>query len=323
MKIFVTGASGFVGGAAAAHLAGAHEVTAMSRSEGSDAAIEALGAVPIRCDLDTVDASVLEGVDAVIHSAAKVDAWGPMADFMHANVDGTKRLLEAAKQAGVKRFVHIGTEAALFHGQNMIDVDETAPLALDSPFPYSRSKAYAEKLVVEANDPTAGFTTISIRPRFVWGPGDKTLLPALKAMAEAGQFMWIGGGLNKTSTTYIDNLVHGIDLALTKGEGGEAYFVLDGPPVVFRPFVTAMAGAAGIELGDRTVPGSLLRGAAKMLAFVWRVFGLKGVPPIDPFSVSIMSRDCILNGDKAAIGLGYVPLVSREDGLAALAKSLN
>lgn len=323
MKIFVTGASGFVGGAAAAHLTKDHTVTAMSRSEGADAAIKALGATPIRCDLDNVEVSALEGVDAVIHSAAKVDAWGPMAEFMHANVDGTKRLLDAAKQAGVKRFVHIGTEAALFHGQNMVDVDETAPLALDSPFPYSRSKAHAEKAVVEANDPAHDFTTISVRPRFVWGPGDKTLLPALKAMAEAGQFMWIGGGLNKTSTTYIDNLVHGIELALTKGEGGEAYFVLDGPPVIFRPFVTAMAGAAGIELGDRSVPGWAVRSIAGFLAVLWRALRLKGAPPIDPFTAGLMSRDCILNGDKAGIGLGYVPLVSREDGLAALAKSLN
>ena len=323
MKIFVTGASGFVGGAAAAHLAAEHEVAAMSRSEGSDAAISALGATPIRCDLDTVSAKDLEGVDAVIHSAAKVDAWGPMADFMRANVEGTDRLLAAAKQTGVKRFVHIGTEAALFRGQDMINLDETAPLALDSAFPYSRSKAHAEKAVVAANDPEAGFTTISIRPRFVWGPGDKTLLPALKAMAEAGQFMWIGGGLNKTSTTYIDNLVHAIELALTKGEGGEAYFVLDGPPVTFRPFVTAMADAAGVDLGDRSVPGWLVRGAAKVLAFIWRLFGLKGAPPIEPFTAGLMSRECTLNGDKAGMGLGYVPVVSREDGLAALKASLS
>lgn len=323
MKIFVTGASGFIGGAATAHLAKEHTVTAMSRSEASDAAIEALGATPIRCDLDTVDASALEGVDMVIHSAAKVDAWGPMDDFMRANVDGTKRLLDAATQAGVRRFIHIGTEAALFFGQDMVNVDETVPLALDSPFPYSRSKAHAEQAVVAANDPENDFTTIVIRPRFVWGPGDKTLLPAVKAMAEAGQFMWIGGGRNKTSTTYIDNLVHAIELALTKGKGGEAYFILDGPPVTFRPFVTAMADTAGIELGDRSVPGGLVRGAAKFLAFIWRVFGLKGVPPIDPFTASIMSRECTLVGDKAGMGLGYVPVVSREDGLAALRHSLS
>jgi len=103
----------------------------------------------------------------------------------------------------------------------------------------------AEKAVREANDETADFTTIVVRPRFVWGPGDQTILPVVKAMVEKGQFAWIDGGRNKTSTTYIGNLVHAMNLALTKGQGGEAYFVLDGEPVVFREFMTKMLKAGG------------------------------------------------------------------------------
>ena len=89
---------------------------------------------------------------AVIHCAAHVEEWGPWEDYWRMNVDGTKQLLAVAKEAGVKRFVHIGTEAALFHGQAMLNVDETYPLSLNSPYPYSRTKAHAEKAVREAND---------------------------------------------------------------------------------------------------------------------------------------------------------------------------
>src|SRR5690606_23929780 len=94
-----------------------------------------------------------------------------------------------------------------------------------SPYPYSRTKAQAERLVRDAN--TADFTTIVLRPRFIWGPGDTTLLPTIETMAREGKFMWVDYGRARTSTTHIANLVHAIDLALTKGFGGEAYFILD------------------------------------------------------------------------------------------------
>ena len=227
MNLFITGASGFVGGAYVRAHARDHAIRAMSRSEKSDAAILALGATPVRSALGEVTAEQLKGADAVIHCAAYVEEWGPWEDYWRMNVEGTKQLLAAAKQAGVKRFVHIGTEAALFHGQDMRGVDETYPLSLNSPFPYSRTKAHAEKAVREANEPAAGFTTIVIRPRFVWGEGDTTILPVVKEMTAKGQFAWIDGGRAKTSTTNIANLVHAMNLALTTGQGGEPYFILD------------------------------------------------------------------------------------------------
>ena len=322
MKIFITGASGFVGSAYLKAYAREHQITAMSRSEKSDAAIKALGATPIRSALGSATPDQLKGHDAVIHCAAHVEEWGPWADYWRVNVDGTKQLLEAAKTAGVKRFVHIGTEAALLHGQHLRAVDETYPLAFDSPFPYSRTKAYAEKAVLDANDPRAGFSTISVRPRFVWGPGDQTLLPAIRTMIEKGQFAWVGGGRNRTSTTYIGNLVYAMNLALTKGEGGQAYFVLDGAPVVFREFVTRMLTAAGIAPPDRTVPGWLVRGIAFAGEKTWRALSLGGKPPVTRFAAMIMTRDCILSDAKARRDMGYAPPTSIDNGLKALAASV-
>ena len=113
----------------------------------------------------------------------------------------------------------------LWRGQHLRGVDETYPLALNSPYPYSWTKARAELLVKAAA--TSNFTTIILRPRFIWGPGDTTLLPAIRAMAKSGRWMWVGGGGARTSTTHIDNLTHAIELALSRGRGGEAYFVLD------------------------------------------------------------------------------------------------
>lgn len=318
MNLFVTGASGFVGGAFAKSAGAAHAVTAMSRSAASDARIAALGAAPVRCSLDDVTQDHLRGADAVVHCAAFVEEWGPWKSYWQINVGGTKRLLAAAKAAGVKRFVHIGTEAALFHGQPMRNVDETYPLSLNSPFPYSRTKAWAEKAVREAGDPAGGFETIVIRPRFVWGPGDETILPVVRRMAKDGQFAWIDGGRNLTSTTYIGNLTHAMELALTKGRSGEAYFVLDGAPVVFREMLTRMAAAAGFTLPDREIPGWLVRAIAYLGETAWRLLPLPGRPPLVRFTANIMSRDCILNDAKARREMGYQPPFTIEQGLEQL-----
>jgi nucleoside-diphosphate-sugar epimerase len=317
MNIFVTGASGFVGGDFVKAVAGRHAISAMSRSESSDAKIRAAGAAPVRCSLDDVEPAQMRGADAVVHCAAHVEDWGPWADFWRFNVEGTRRMLAAAKEAGVKRFVHIGTEAALLYGQDLYEADETYPLALDSPFPYSRTKAHAEKAVREANAP--GFETIVIRPRFVWGPGDQTILPVVRAMAADGKFAWIDGGRHRTSTTYIGNLSYAIELALTQGKSGEAYFVLDGPPVVFREFLTRMAGAAGFALGDREVPGWLVRTIAFASEKAWRTLPLKGRPALSRFTANVMTRDCILVDIKARREMGYAPPFTIDAGMRALA----
>ncbi len=320
MRIFITGASGFVGGAAAKKLSERHEVLALSRSEKSDAAIRAAGATPVRGDLGTVTAAMLKDVDAVVHCAAKVETWGRMKEFWAINVTGTERLLKAAREAGVKRFIHIGTEAALFYGQSMDDLDETAPMAFNSPLPYPRTKAHAEKAVRAANG--NGLTTIVLRPRFIWGPGDQTLLPALKGMVDAGRFAWIGGGRAVTDTVHIYNVVHAIELALEKGNGGEAYFITDGGmPISFKEMMTKMAATAGFSLPDRNMPGWLARGAAKIMDRIWKLTLRRTPPPLDPHTASLMSRNCTLKIDKARRELGYEPVITREAGLAELQRA--
>jgi nucleoside-diphosphate-sugar epimerase len=318
VKVFVTGGSGFVGQALVrALVARGEQVVAMSRSERSDAVLQGLGAQPVRADLDTVDAAALRSCDAVIHAGAHVEDWGPWETFERINVRGTERLLAAAREAGCRRFVHVGTEAALFDGGPLVQLDETAPLALGSPFPYSRSKALAEAAVIAADAP--GFATIVIRPRLVWGPGDSTVLPVILEAARKGQFAWPDGGTQLTSTTHLHNLVHALLLALEQGRGGQAYFVLDGPPVPLRVFLSRYAATAGAELGERSVPGWLLRAAA---AVTEALFGLAGKkPPLTRFAASMISREVTLKDDKARSELGYAPVVSLDQGLAQLASA--
>jgi nucleoside-diphosphate-sugar epimerase len=317
MQIYVTGASGFIGGAIVRKLTADHKIYAMSRSAGSDAAIEALGAEPLRGDLSTLRPGNLPALDAAIHCAAYVEAWGPRTAYYEANVAGTDHVLGAARAAGASRFIHISTEAVLWHGQHMRDVDETYPYPTRTPYLYAETKAEAERRVLAANTPE--FTTLAIRPRLVWGPGDTTLAPEVKEMVEKGAFLWLDGGRAQTSTTHVDNLVHAVALALEHGAGGEAYFVTDGPTFEFKSFVTEMMAAHGVELPDRSLPSWIARPAAAAIEGFWRALHFKTKPPITRHAVDLLCCDCTLNDEKARRDLRYAPVLTVEAGLEALA----
>lgn len=320
MRIFVTGASGFVGGAAGKHFAErGHDVRAMSRSEGSDGKIRTLGASPVRCDLEDVTAAHIGDADAIVHCAAFVEQWGPIEAWERYNVDGTAHMLDAARKAGAKRFIHISTESVLWRGQHLRGVDETYPRAPNSPYPYSWTKARAEELVEKAN--SAEFRTIILRPRFIWGPGDTTLLPAIRHMVKTGGWMWINGGRARTSTTHIDNLVHAIELALGNGRGGEAYFVLDDGIRTMKEMISAIAATQGLALPNKEMPSWLADALASVAEGVWRAFKLKGEPPVTRFGAMIMSRDCVLSDAKARRELGYAPVINVEQGLKQLSRA--
>ena len=317
MEVFVTGASGFVGNAAArAMVAGGHRVRAMSRSEASDAKIRDTGAEPVRCALDTVTAEHLGSAAVVLHCAAHVAPWGSRDAWYQANVLGTRRLLDAARGAGARRFILISTEAAICSGQDLVDTDESAPLAPDSPYPYCATKAAAEALVLAAN--AESFTTIALRPRFIWGPGDTTLLPAIEAMAAEGKWVWVNRGAALTSTIHIDNLVAAILLAMDKGRGGQAYFVLDDGRRSLREIITGMAAARNLTLPDRSIPRWLADTLGFLCEGIWRLLRLSGEPPLTRHAAMVMSRTCTLVDAKARRELGYAPVVSVAEGLAAM-----
>ena len=319
---FVTGGSGFVGGALIRRLAGeGWTVRALARSDRSAAAVEAAGAEAVRGDLDDVAAmsAGADGADVFHHAAAKVDDFGPDEEFQRVTVQGTRNALEAARNAKVPRFVHVGTEAALMAGQPLVNVDENAPLRPDSPAPYPWSKAKAEQAVRDANG--KGIETVVIRPRFVWGRGDTVLLPRMTEMVKEGKFAWIGGGGQLTATAQIDNVVEGLVLGAERGRPGGVYFVTDGEPVVFRDFVSAMLRTQGVDPPTRSVPAGVAGAAAVVLESTWKLLGRKGSPPLTRFTVWVSSQECTINDSRAREELGYKPVKTREEGLAELSSA--
>ena len=316
---FVTGGSGFIGGRLIEKLvADGVRVRALARSDSSAGAVEQRGAEAVRGDLSDVDAITAgaQGTDTAYHLAANVEIWGPWEDFVRDNVTGTENVLAGTRAAGVSRFVHCGTEAALIAGEPLRSVDETAPLRPDSPAPYASTKARAEQAVRGAND--AGFETVVIRPRFVWGAGDTTLLPSMVEMVKSGRFAWIGGGTQLTDITHVDNVVEGLRLGARKGRGGEAYFVTDGEPVVFREFVSALLETQDVKAPTRSIPTWVAGPLATACEGLWRTARLPGQPPLTRFAYWISSQECTIDIAKARRELDYRPVKQRAEGLAEL-----
>jgi len=321
MRAFVTGGSGFVGRRLLETLAReGHQARALARSDGSAREVSSRGAEVVRGDLDdqAAMAAGMAGCDVVYHAAAKVDVYGRRADFERITIEGTRRVIAAARAAGVPRLVHVSTEAVLVGGPRMVKADETWPLPRHPIGLYPWSKGRAEELVREANSPA--LTTIVLRPRAIWGAGDTTLVPRLADLGRRGKFAWIRGGGHLTSTCHVDNLCAALLLAAERGRGGEVYFITDGDDIPFRDFIGSMVKTAtGVDLGHRSVPFWVARMFAWLSQAAYAVLRLKGQPDLVPTTVRLIGEEVTVVDAKARRELGYTPVITRDAGLRQLA----
>lgn len=315
-SIFITGGSGFVGQNAIVELSRkGHTVRALARSDEAARRITAAGGEPVRGELSSVDALTrgISGCEWVVHAAAKVEQWGKYEEFYEVNVVGTENVLAAAAKAGAKRFVHVGTEAGLVGERPLINASEDFKPPSRSVGLYPVTKRLAEERVIAANRPE--LQTMVVRPRFIWGRGDTSLLPQLVTAVKRGQFMWISGGHYLTSTCHVTNVVEGIALALERGKPGNVYFLTDGEPTEFRGFISALVETQGLEPPKASIPRPVAKVLAGVLEGVWGVFRLSSAPPLTRTLIFLMGEEVTVSDAKARSELGYTASVSRERGL--------
>lgn len=319
--VFVTGGSGFVGrNLIRALVARGDQVRALARSEASIEAVSSLSAIAVRGDLDNIAAMQegMRGCDLIFHAAAHTEEWGPREVFDRVTVGGTRNVLAAAKQAGIRRLIHVSSEAALVDGSPMVRVDESRPLPVSPIQYYPASKTASEQLVRAANG--NGLETIVVRPRLIWGSGDTSLLPQLVEAVKDGRFKWIGGGGHLTSTCHVANVIEGLLLAAEKGRAGEVYFLTDGEPVEFRDFMTRMLVTQGVTIGDGSVPRGLAGVVASVCEALWKNLPLPGKPPLTRMVVHLFGEEVTVNDTKARRELDYRGAMTIEAGLAELAR---
>lgn len=321
--VFITGASGFIGGKLAERLlAGGREVRVLARRDLPD--LEKLGARVVRGDLhDTAAlAAGCAGVETVFHVAGRVGVWGPAADFFRVNVEGTRQVLAAARAAGVPRFVYTSSPSVVFNGGDLAGEDESAPLCTEAPCAYPTSKAAAERLVTAAN--SSELATVSLRPHLVWGPGDRNVVPRVLALARKGRLKIVGAGRNLVDCTHITNVVDAhvqAERALASGAPeprGKAYFITNDEPVVLWDWINELLRGVGLPPVTRHVSLGAAYRAGAVLETAWRFLPLKGEPPMTRFVAKELATDHWFRIDAAKRDLGYAPRVSMADGTRRL-----
>ena len=333
---FITGASGFIGGKIAERLlAEGRNVRVLARRPLPHLA--QLGAEVIAGDLGDIAAlrRGCAGAGTVFHVAGRVGVWGPMADFLRVNVEGTRAVIAACRESAVPRLVYTSSPSVVYNGGNLSGVDESAPLCTQAPSAYPVSKAAAEKLVSEANSKT--LATVSLRPHLVWGPGDKNLIPRVLASARQDRLKIIGSGQNKVDVTHITNVVDahllaesalaksnliGYSTSEAKAVGGKAYFITNGEPVVLWDWINELLRGVGLPGISKHVSLNTACFAGGVLETLWRILPLKGEPPMTRFIAKEMATDHWFNISAATRDLGYQPRVSVSAGTAELLEYL-
>lgn len=317
---FITGGSGYIGrNLIRALITEGHRVKALARSSASAKYIESLGAEAILGDLLSPEALRIgmEEASHLIHAAADTDHAHTSKTQKQTNLDGTHNVYTAAKTAGIKRAVHLSTEAVLLKGAPLKNANEQTPIPDNAQGSYSKTKAAAENIAL--NHSTSDCEIIIIRPRLVWGRDDTTALPQFIEAAKVGKLAWIGGGQYKTSTTHIANLVHGISLAFTHGRGGEIYFISDGEPVIFRSFISSLLATQGATIPTREVPRWLVASLVRIGTALGNLSGGAITGPMSWQEYATFGAEVTININKARRELNYTPVISIEEGLAELA----
>jgi nucleoside-diphosphate-sugar epimerase len=305
--VAVTGVSGFTGGALATSLlAEGNQVRGLVRSSDSS---RPSGTQAILGDLSNSQAltELVADADTVFHIAAMFRTEGAREEFFAVNRDGTRRLLEAAEAAGVRRFVYCSTIGV--HG----DV-ANSPANENSPFnprdAYQESKLEAEQ-VCQKFMARSAMEIVIIRPCSIYGPGDLRMLKMFR-MLQKGAFVFVGDGTPNFHPAYIDDLVQGFTLAMKVPEAAGETFIIGNDYLPLRDYVATAAQTVEAAAPKHRIPYGLMHNAAHLCERVCIPLGLQ--PPLHRRRLSFFKHNRAFTTRKANRILGYRPAVNLDDG---------
>jgi 2-alkyl-3-oxoalkanoate reductase len=313
MRLLVTGATGFLGVHTCRELlARGHQVRALGR-DFSGFPISGLEIVQgdLR-DPVTVGRSCA-GVDGVVHAGALSSPWGKLEEFMAVNVGGTRSLLEACAATGVRRLVHVSSPAVIFTGKDHVLERDNAAYPKRFSSHYALSKKLAEELVLEAR---GRFEVIVLRPKAIYGPGDRALLPRVVSAARSRRLPQIGDGENLVDLTFVDDAVRAIVLALecpVPRSDFPVYTITSGEHVNLWRLLRRLLGALGIRSDLRVIPVSTM---LILAAWLERMAGITGrEPALTRYGVELLARTQTYDISRAKSDLGFEPRFGLELGL--------
>lgn len=323
-RILVTGYGGFLGSAICKDLIQhGYQVRGIARNHYEELALA--GVECVRADVTDLDACnrASSDVAAIIHTAALAGVWGHAGKYEAANVQSTSNLLSAARSNGVSAFVLTSSPSVTFNAQPQENIDESAPYPDKWLCHYPRTKAIAEKMVLQANSQTS-LATCALRPHLIWGVGDPHLIPRVIERCRSGRLRRVGAGTNLIDTVHVDNASISHRLALEKmlardAEAmGKAYFITDGQPIECWQWISFLVEAAGLKAPNRSISYANAYRVGAMLEWLYKLTGKQEEPPMTRFVASQLGLAHYFNIESAKQRLGYQPLSNREERLEEL-----
>lgn len=312
MQVLVTGGTGFLGEhVVRCLLDGGHDVRVLARSRSP--VLDALDVDMVSGDVLAGDAlaAAMAGCDAVLHLAGLVSRDPEDGQrMMRVHVDGTRRVLEAMRAAGVRRVVVASTSGTVAVSREQEILDEEAGYATEvvAGWPYYASKIYQEKLAF-ALGAELGIEVVAVNPSLLLGPGDRRVTSTTDVVRFLRRQIPVvpEGGIN-----FVDarDAAAATVAALQRGRAGERY-LLGGPNWTMAEFFGRLSRAAKVPPPRLRLPETVARLGASVLEHVYRTW-VDREPPVDRISVEMSQHYWWLDASKARRELGFEP---RDPGL--------
>jgi nucleoside-diphosphate-sugar epimerase len=316
--LLVTGATGLVGSHVVARArAEGLRVRALVRPSSDVRELQRLGVEWVSGGMTEPYSlkAALHDVTHVVHCAAKVGDWGDIKAYRQVNVAGLESFLEAARESStLRRFVHISS-LGVYPARDHHGTDETAPLSRTGIDAYTLSKVEAEEVLANRVR-REQVPAMVLRPGFIYGPGDRTVLPRILRRLGAERVVYIGDGTTLLNNTYVGNLVDAVFLALdAAGIDGQAFNIRDPRLVTKREFFETIAELGGFARPSRQLPRGLAKSVATGWEWLWRRLGQDEAPLLSQATVKFLGYNLDYSIGRAQRVLGYRPQVDFTDGM--------
>jgi nucleoside-diphosphate-sugar epimerase len=315
----ITGAGGLVGSSLAeACVKRGYKVKALIRLGSDGSFLKKLGVEVVRGDLQdkTLPIEATQGVDTVFHCAAKVGDWGSVDSYRQVNVEGLRKLLDSLNPAQLYKFVHFSS-LGVYEARHHYQTDESTPPPDQHFDGYTQSKMESEKLALQYHK-DKGYPIVVLRPGFIYGPRDRTVLPRLMEKLKTKEVKYIGSSSYAMNNIFVGNLVQAAFLALDNPNAvGQVFNLTDGEKVSKKRFITTIA--KGMNLPTPfflPVPLWLVKLIASSMEKKALKRGALEAPKITKANIKFLGLNLDFSIEKAKRILGYAPAKTFDEGMA-------
>lgn len=316
-RVLITGSSGAIGSRVANQAVRAgYRVRCMVRPSSQRESLADLDAEICEADLRDPDSlrAAVRDVDVVVHTAAQLGDWCSEETSRAVNVDGVRHLVGAAQeQGGLQRFVHVSS-LGVYQAQDHFGTDETTPPNFSGIDAYTRTKAEAETILTGAHQ-QSGFPCVILRPGFIYGPGERHVVPRVVENIVSGRMKIIGNGDKVLNNTFVGNIADAILLAIENDQAvGETFNIRDNRLVNRVEFIGTISEYLQQPMPGR-VPYWLAKAAVPVFEAIGRLANMQSAPVLTKTRMKFMTLNLDFSIDKAKRILGYQPRIDFQEGI--------